>query len=209
MASTPLAPIPGSPTSPTSYGPRPAEGQFELPIPEQIRALLQSRLTVTLTDGRILRGTLTSVDSTSVLMSNVEELREVESENVRRFWPWSKDGINAGFDEDAAPVPKPVAAGVGRDDAGEGRDGADGDGEGEGAQEAAEGDDEGRVGGGGPRSTIRRRELQSILVQFAHCTSIELDEENHTAWRRYCEMPAELRPAPTRQQPQFLGQAIM
>lgn len=209
MASN-LEPIPGSPTAPasTSYGPRPAEGQFELPIPEQIRALLQSRLSVTLTDGRILRGTLTSVDSTSVLMSNVEELREVESENVRRYWPWSKDGINAGFDEETAPVPEPVAAGVGRDDGGEEREGAE---EGEGVEggEAGEGEEEGRVGGGGPRSTIRRRELQSILVQFAHCTAIELDEENHAAWRRYCEMPAELRPTPTRQQPQFLGQAIM
>lgn len=195
-----------NPSSTLSRGPRPAPGEFELPIPEQIRALLQSRLSVTLTDGRELRGTLTSVDSTSVLMSNVEELREVSSENVRRYWPWSKDGINAGYED--APAPQ-AAAGVGQaegaQDGGVGgpveEEGQDGSEELRGQQEQ-----EKRVGGGGPGATIRRRELQSILVQFAHCKRIELDEKNHAAWRRYCEMPEEMRPK--RQQPQFLGEVI-
>lgn len=222
MAGSPLAPIPGSPAMPTSSlvnpdtvaapnptstlsrGPRPGPGEYALPIPEQIRALLQSRLAVTLTDGRELRGTLTSVDSTSVLMSNVEELREVTSENVRRYWPWSKDGINAGYDGDVEGRGAGAsAAGVGRES-----DLQEGEEVGQGGEEGAEGgaEEEKKIGGGGPGATIRRRELQSILVQFAHCKSIELDEENHAAWRRYCEMPEEMRPnAPS--QP-YLGQVI-
>lgn len=202
----PAAPNPSSANP--AYGPRPPAGEFALPIPEQIRALLQSRLAVTLADGRVLRGTLTSVDSTSVLMTNVEELREVASANVRKYWPWSKDGINAGYDEDggAGAGAGASAGGVGREAAGRGsgagRAAGQGGGEGEGKGEAGEtgeeeregeAEGEGRVGGGGPASRIRRRELQSILVQFAHCRRIELDAEDHAAWRRYCEVPAEMR----------------
>lgn len=208
-ANSDVSAAPDASSAKAAYGPRPPAGEFALPIPEQIRALLQSRLAVTLADGRVLRGTLTSVDSTSVLMTNVEELREVASANVRTYWPWSKDGINAGYDEDggAGASAGSSAGGVGREAAGggsgAGHAAGQGGGEGEGkveADETGEGDregeaeeGEGRVGGGGPASRIRRRELQSILVQFAHCRRIELDAEDHAAWRRYCEVPAEMR----------------
>lgn len=220
------APNPSSTLSTTSRGPRPTDDPYALPIPEQIRALLQSKLAVTLPDGRLLRGTLTSVDSTSVLLTNVEELREIKSENVRTYYPWSKDGINAGWDGEAEAASAAASAaaahssaGTGTADVRSGKGGPAGHGSGgsaggqspgaEGQAKEREGgtdagglggeagievlERQGQVGGGGPTARVRRRELQSILVQFAHCVKIELDEENHTAWRRYCEMPVEMQ----------------
>lgn len=227
----PLPPIPegvnagvnASATGATSYGPRPAAGATALPAAAQLRALLQTRLSVRLADGRLLLGTLTSVDSTSVLLSAVEELRTVASHNVRAYWPWSRDGINAACDDGGAGAGATYGtAGVARAPL-EGARGGDGvggaeDGEGDGARKGegegegeGEGDGEdarglvGQVGGGGPHTTVRRRELQSILVQFAHCRSIEMDAGNHAAWRRYCELPAELAPAPAPAPAQQMG----
>ncbi|TXT05028.1 hypothetical protein VHUM_03848 [Vanrija humicola] len=75
----------------------PAPAPLRLPPREALRALLHSRLQVSLVDGRVLSGQLLAVDrSAALLLSGVTEHRTLpptaEGHNVATYYPFSRVG---------------------------------------------------------------------------------------------------------------------
>ncbi|RSH78703.1 uncharacterized protein EHS24_001599 [Apiotrichum porosum] len=87
--------------------PPPLPPAAPLPPSAALRSLLHTRLTVTLTDGRVLFGTLLVIDAAaSLLLTNVRERRILPQTpvglNVAQYYPWSRENVNGNGEADSA-----------------------------------------------------------------------------------------------------------
>lgn len=135
--------------------PPPVLERQPLPPRDALHALLHTPLTVSLTDGRRITGTLSAVDKYSLLLSQAKETRILEGDigrNVAAYYPFSKD---------------------------DGRQGGQGQELGEGAGVGSERERK------DSSELVRERDVSSVLVRFEHVTKVEIDEESAEAWGRF------------------------